>query len=88
MSLRHLNDNIISDFQYDENARQLEELSKAHPEESKRSRYYEYFHDFFDSDEHATSGFDLLKRVEMNDLDLYSRIMGDAMLALKLSRKG
>ena len=51
-----LNDNIVSDFQYDANARQLEELSKSYPEEFKRSRYLTYFHDFYDSDDHATSG--------------------------------
>lgn len=82
-----LNDNILSDFQYDANARQLEELSLAYPEEFKRSRYYTYFHDFYDSDEHATSGFDLLERVKMTDNDLYMRILNDAVLALKLSRE-
>jgi NAD-dependent DNA ligase len=83
-----LNDNIISDFQYDANARQLEELAMAHPEEFKRSRYYAYFHDFYDSDEHATSGYALLERLKKNDIDLYNRIQNDAFLALKLSRKG
>lgn len=82
-----LNDNILSDFQYDANARQLEELSKVYPEEFKRSRYYTYFHDFYDSDEHATSGFDLLERVKATDDDLYMRIMRDAYLAIKLSRE-
>lgn len=38
-----LNDNILSDYQYDANAIQLEELVKANPEEFKRSRYYTYF---------------------------------------------
>ena len=82
-----LNDNIISDFQYDANARQLEELSKAHPEEFKRSKYYIYFHDFYDSDEHATSGFDLLERVKNTDNKLYMRIYQDAALAIKLSKE-
>ena len=81
-----LNDNLLSDFQYDTNARQLEELSKAYPEDFKRSRYYAYFHDFYDSDEHATSGFALLERVRTTDEDLYARIQNDAFLALKLSR--
>ena len=82
-----LNDNILSDFQYDANARQLEELAKGYPEEFKRSRYYPYFHDFYDSDTHATSGFDLLERVKKHDGELYSHIWGDAVLALELSRK-
>ena len=78
-----LNDNILSDFQYDANARQLEELSRAHPKEFKRSRYYPYFHDFYDSDEHATSGFDLLQRVKNTDDELYDFIRRDAVMALE-----
>ena len=83
-----LNDNILSDFQYDANARQLEDLAKENPKEFARSRYYTYFHDFYDSEEHATSGFDLLQRVKETDSDLYLRIQEDAELALKFSKKG
>lgn len=82
-----LNDNILSDFQYDANARQLEELVKQHPDEFKRSRYYTYFNDFYDSDEHATSGFDLLERVRKNDNELYRHIWIDAAMALDLKAK-
>lgn len=82
-----LNDNILSDFDYDANARQLEELCKEHPEEFKRSRYYEYFNDFYDAGEHATSGFDLLERVRKNDKELYRHIWIDAALALELKHK-
>lgn len=77
-----LDSNILSDFQYDDNARQLEELAKKYPDEFKRSRYCEYFHDFYDSDEHATSGFDLLRRVESSDKELYRYMWIDAVLAL------
>ena len=83
-----LNDNILSDFQYDANAMQLEELSKEHPEEFKRSRYYTYFHDFYDSEDHATSGFALLQRVKETDEDLYLRIHDDAVMALENCKKG
>ena len=83
-----LNDNILSDFQYDANARQLEELSKEYPEEFKRSRYFKYFHDFYDSEDHATSGFALLQRVKETDEDLYLCIQHDAVMALQFSKKG
>lgn len=82
-----LDSNILSDFQYDANARQLEELAKSHPEEFKRSRYYRYFYDFYDTDEHATSGFDLIERVRRDDSDLYRRLHIDASMALDLKAK-
>lgn len=82
-----LNDNILSDFQYDANARQLEVLCKEHPEEFKRSRYYKYFNDFYDAGEHATSGFDLIERVRKNDKEMYRHIWIDAAFALELKHK-
>lgn len=82
-----LNENILTDFQYDANARQLEELVKQHPDEFKRSRYYTYFNDFYDAGEHATSGFDLLERVRKNDNELYRHIWMDAIWALDLKMK-
>ena len=82
-----LNENILTDFQYDANARLLEELVKNHPEEFKRSKYYEYFYDFYDTDEHATSGFDLLERVKKADYELYRHIWIDAAMALDVKRK-
>lgn len=83
-----MNDNILTDFQYDANARQLEELVKEYPDEFKRSRYYLYFNDFYDAGEHATSGFDLLERVRKNDSELYRHIHIDAAMALDLKQKG
>ena len=82
-----LDNNILSDFQYDANARQLEGLVKQHPDEFKRSRYYTYFHDFYDAGEHATSGFDLLERVRKADKELYKHIWIDAVMALDLKSK-
>lgn len=82
-----LNDNILSDFQYDANARQLEELAKQYPDEFERSRYYTYFNDFYDAGEHATSGFDLLERVRKNDKELYRHIWIDAAFALELKQR-
>lgn len=77
-----LDSNLLSDFQYDANCRQLEDLAKEHPDEFKRSRYYLYFNDFYDTDEHATSGFDLLEKVRKSDNELYRHIHIDAVMAL------
>ena len=83
-----LNENILSDFQYDANAIQLSELKRDHPEEFKRSKYYDYFYDYCqDSDVHYTSGFDLIERVRKADDDLYRRIWMDAALALDLKNR-
>ena len=81
-----LNDNVLSDFQYDDNARELAELKKEHPEDFKRSRYYEYFKDYCSDDDNTvfTSGFDLLEQIRKADYDLYSRLHEDASMALRL----
>jgi hypothetical protein len=85
-----LDDNLLSDFQYDANARQLAELKKQYPEEFNRSRYYDYFYDYCSDVEgaHYTSGFDLLERVKKHDEDLYRRLNIDATMALALKKKG
>lgn len=84
-----LDENLLTDFQYDANARQLAELKKEYPEEFKRSRYHAYFHDYCSEDDgaHYTSGFDLLERVKKQDKDLYRRIHMDAMWAIDLKTK-
>lgn len=84
-SYYQLDETILSDYQYDMDALQLADLKRECPEEFKQSRYYEYFHDFCseDSDQHATSGFDLLYRIEKKDPELYRHIWIDAELALK-----
>lgn len=84
-----LNNNILSDFQYDANAMQLVELMKNHPEEAKRSRYSEYFYDYCPTEEdvHYTSGFDLIDRVRKTDKELYRFIHMDAAKALDLKAK-
>ena len=80
-----LDDNILNDFQYDDNAKELAELKKEHPEDFKRSRYYEYFKDYCNDDNMVyTSGFDLLEKVRKADYDLYSRLHEDASMALRL----
>lgn len=85
-----LNENILSDFQYDANAKQLEDIAKKYPDEFKRSRYYTYFHDYCPSGSdtvHYTSGFDLLERVRKADHELYRHIHIDACLALNLKNR-
>lgn len=84
-----LDSNILTDFQYDDNAKQLAELKNQYPEEFKRSRYYEYFKDYCSDVDGTvnTSGFDLLERVRKNDKDLYRHIWIDAAFALDLKQK-
>jgi hypothetical protein len=84
-----LNENLLSDHQYDANARQLAEMKKEYPEEFRRSRYHLYFQDYCTDVEgaHYTSGFDLLERVRKNDKDLYRRLHIDAAMALDLKQK-
>lgn len=89
MAYYEMNDNILSDFQYDANARQLEALIKECTDDARRSRYNDYFEDFFseDDDTHMTSGFDLLERVRKSDPELYRHLRIDACLALKLKEE-
>ena len=84
-----LNENILTDFQYDDNAKQLAELKKQYPDEFNRSRYYDYFYDYCSEDEdiHFTSGFDLLERVRKYDPQLHRRLHMDAVVALDLKQR-
>lgn len=86
-----LNENILSDFQYDANAQQLADLKQKYPDEFKRSRYYPYFQDYCTDDDnvHYTSGFDMLERVRKQDPKLYRYLHMDAVMALESkSRRG
>ena len=84
-----LNQNIISDFQYDANARQLADLRRKYPEDYGRSKYYEYFKDFGSDDDgtHYTSGFDLLEKIRKTDKQLYRHLHIDAVMALEQKQK-
>lgn len=79
-------DDNIGDFQYSDNVKQLEEFFKSYSKEFKRSRYYSYFHDFFDSDD-PTIEYVLLERVRNADSNLYTRIERDAQLSLEFGKK-
>lgn len=76
-----LNDNIASDFTYDENVKQLFELIANNPEDHYNSRYYLFFSKF---EPGCTSGFELLKKVQKKDKALYDILYRDAMTALIL----
>ena len=84
-----LNENILTDFQYDANAKQLANLKKEYPDEFERSRYYEYFYDYCSDEEGITntSGFDLIERVRKADNQLYRYIHMDAVNALDLKQQ-
>lgn len=84
-----LDSNILSDFQYDDNAKQLAEMKNQYPDEFRRSRYYTYFHDYCSDVDGTvnTSGFDLLRKIEKTDKELYRHIWIDAALALDLKNK-
>lgn len=77
-----LDENILSDYQYDMNTCQLLELKDAAPEAFKRSRYYRYFDNF-----ESGTGFDLASRVRKNNKKLYNRIARDAHFALWLKKR-
>lgn len=83
-----MDENILSDFQYDANAIQLADLKKNNPGAFRQSRYYEYFHDFCSDDDsqHYVSGFDLIRKIEKKDPTLYCHLRIDATLALDLKR--
>lgn len=74
-----LNDNIASDFEYDDNAKQLIKLISENPEDHYNSRYYLYFSKY---EPGCTSGFELLGKVKKKDKTLYNIIYRDAKLAL------
>ena len=84
-----LDENLLSDFQYDNNAKQLADLKKEFPDDFKCSRYHEFFKDFCSEDDniHYTSGFDLLERVKKKDPKLYLYLHMDAIMALDLKAK-
>ena len=84
-----LDQNLLSDFQYDDNAKQLAELRRQYPEEFKKSHYYKYFHDYCSEEDnaHYTSGFDLLMRVYKADKELHRYLHLDALLAVETKQK-
>jgi hypothetical protein len=76
-----LNENILSDFQYDTNTRQLLELKESAPEAYQKSRYYRFFDNF-----ESGTGFDLTGRIRKNK-KLYNKVARDAELALEFKKE-
>lgn len=73
-----MNDNILSDHQYDMNALQLERLRDENPDAFRKSRYYRYFADF-----ESGTGFDLVSKIQASKT-MRKKIERDASWALKL----
>lgn len=73
-----LDRNILADYEYDGNTRQLLALKESNPEAWKQSRYFKYFNNF-----ESGTGFDLASRIK-RDKVLYKQVSHDAHLALKL----
>ena len=76
-----LNENLLSDYQYDMNTRQLLDLKKSAPGDFQKSKYYKYFDNF-----ESGTGFDLAGRLK-KDKKLYKIISHDAHLALKYKKE-
>ena len=76
-----MDDNILSDRQYDMNALQLEDLIKENPGAFRRSNYYKYFTDFAPG-----TGFDLVAKIK-SDRSLCSKIEQEARWALSLKER-
>lgn len=76
-----LNENILPDYKYDENTRQLLKLKKTAPEAYEKSRYRKYFDNF-----ESGTGFDLTGRLKSNR-KLYGQVARDARLALRLKNE-
>ena len=71
---------IVTDKQFDANARQLVQMQKEHPEETKQSDYFYVFYDF-----DGSTGFDLYYRLKPKDKIYLKQI---AMHVLKLHSGG
>lgn len=76
-----MDQNILSDRQYDMNALQLEALKNDHPDIFKKSRYYKYFADF-----ESGTGFDLVSKIQQSKT-MRKKIERDASWALKLKEE-
>ena len=70
-------ENILSDFQYDANAKQLSALIEENPDAFKKSRYYKIFDGFVSS-----TGYDLPGKLRKNK-KLYEKIARDAAFVLR-----
>ena len=77
-----LDENVLSDYQYDNNTRALRRLKQEYPEEYSKSKYFEYFMNF-----ESGTCYDLLGMVEKSDQKLFNRITTDAALAMDIKKE-
>lgn len=76
-----LDRNILADYEYDRNSRQLLALKESNPEAWRQSRYFKYFNNF-----ESGTGFDLSSRIKRDKM-LYKQVSHDAHLALKMKNE-
>lgn len=76
-----LNENILTDFQYDANTRMLRQLKREFPEEYSKSRYFKYFEHF-----ESGTGFDMMGMLS-KDKELSAQVYRDAALSLDIKGK-
>lgn len=67
----HLNDNFISDHQYDEKCKQLVGLKERYPDEWRRSQYYRQFGD----DYTGATGMGLVESLNGRDMNTINAIV-------------
>ena len=67
----NLNDNFISDHQYDVKSKQLVELKERYPEEWRRSQYYRHFGD----DYTGATGMGLVESLSGKELNTINAIV-------------
>lgn len=76
-----MDSNLLSDYQYDMNALQLEALKNENPDIFKKSRYYKYFADF-----ESGTGFDLVSKIQRSKT-MRKKIERDVSWALNLKEE-
>lgn len=74
-----MNDNISSDYNYDQNCIELFDLEDAYPKAYACSRYADIFVNFKRG---CTSGFDLLETLKKLDPGMYDIVRRDAAIAV------
>ena len=71
-----LNENIVSDANYNANTKQLLYLKEKYPESFKKTKYYKYFKDF-----ESGTGFDLYSKIKSdNNIELMKALENDYKL--------
>lgn len=78
------NENVASDFDYDNNVKELFRLREESPAAYAASHYIRYFDAY---EPGCTSGFELLEKVRQQDAELYRHLGVDATIAIEQKRR-